>query len=362
MLLCHRTPLPRPLRFHRHGVSLLQPTRLGRRCFMKDICDGFLDLAIALPYPPELPVYSTTIILVTVLSRFALLPVSIWAKNRANRLEDDVLPVLRQLKPVVARQEFEAMQKERIMGDKEHLKKIHDQRCRAVMETNRKELCKLHNCSPLYTMAAPPLVQMPVFVVMTVMFARLSVDPTSPFDSESFLTLTTLNHPDSTMTLPVVLGLLSMANVDAASWAFNSYEVQLQKDLEEKKKQLAAERGVRHIEPKKIVRSAMRVLSVARIGLGAIAPGSVALYWVTSAAFGLIQSWVLASRDVRRKRLLYQRDASPPAEVLKPKSTSLKRSKTISGSFTALDAFAAHRQSKLEKTQKPSAKKSKHKH
>ncbi|KAF9268070.1 hypothetical protein L218DRAFT_954458 [Marasmius fiardii PR-910] len=307
---------------------------------MKEICDGFLDLAVALPYPPELPAYSTTIILVTVLSRFALLPVSIWAKNRAIRLEENVLPVLRGFKPVVARQEFEAMQKERITGDKEYLKKTHDKRCRTIMETRRKELCKLNNCSPLLTMAAPPLAQMPVFVVMTVMFARLSVDPTSSFDSESFLTLTTLNHPDPTMTLPVVLGLLSMANVDSASWAFNSYEVQLQRDLEEKKKRLAAEQGARHIEPKKIVRSTMRVLSVARIGLGAIAPGAVTLYWVTSAAFGLIQSWVLASRDVRRKRLLYSTDSLSPAET--PKPVMPKRSTPRSGSATSLDAFASH--------------------
>ena len=75
------------------------------------------------------------------------------------------------------------------------------------------------------------------------------------------------------MVLPVVLGLISMANVDAASWVLNSSEVALMKDVQAKKQKLAAERGVRLLEPNKIQKSILRVLSVARIWLGAIAPG-----------------------------------------------------------------------------------------
>ncbi|KAL0565053.1 60S ribosomal protein L6 [Marasmius crinis-equi] len=314
------------------------------------------DLAIALPYPPDVPVYSATIILTTLVSRFALLPVSIWAKNRANRFEENVLPELRQLKPVIARQEFEAMQRERIMGEKEELQKIHDKRCRAIMESHRKELCKVHNCGTMLTMAAPIIAQTPVFVVMTVMFARLSIDPTSPFDSESFLTLTTLNHSDPTMTLPVVLGLLSMANVDASSWAFNAYETEMQKDLRAKKEKLAAEQGVRHIEPRNIIRSIMRGLSVGRIGLGAIAPGAVCLYWVTSAAFGLVQSWTMASRNVRRKRLLYNANGSPTAATGPPSVTVTKRPLVTSGSATALHALASQNQAKNPKQNPPGKK------
>lgn len=48
---------------------------------MQSLCDGFLDLAIALPLPPSLPPYSTTIILVTVVTRLALLPVSVWVRT-----------------------------------------------------------------------------------------------------------------------------------------------------------------------------------------------------------------------------------------------------------------------------------------
>ena len=52
----------------------------SRRFFVQDVCNGFLDLAIALPLPPSLPPYSSAIILVTIVSRFALLPISIWVR------------------------------------------------------------------------------------------------------------------------------------------------------------------------------------------------------------------------------------------------------------------------------------------
>lgn len=57
-----------------------------RRFFVQSVCNGFLDLATALPLPPSLPPYSTTIIFVTVISRFALLPISIWVRVFLPRL------------------------------------------------------------------------------------------------------------------------------------------------------------------------------------------------------------------------------------------------------------------------------------
>lgn len=62
-------------------------THPGRRYYAQSLGDGFLDLALALPIPPEFPAYSTTIILVTIVSRLALLPVSIWVRlNDSRRL------------------------------------------------------------------------------------------------------------------------------------------------------------------------------------------------------------------------------------------------------------------------------------
>ncbi|KAK7060579.1 hypothetical protein VNI00_001345 [Paramarasmius palmivorus] len=341
-----RASLQRPLRIagHRH-LPLRRDLPLGRRTFIQGLCNGFLDLAVALPYPPEIPAYSATIILVTVAARLACLPVALWGSSRARRMEENVLPVLRKEKPIVAQQEFEAMQRERITGDKEYLKKVHSQRCEAIMKARRKELWKIHNCNPLVTMAVPPLSQMPPFVILTVVFARLSMDPFSGFDAESFFTLTTLNHADPTMTMPVILGLLTMANVEANSWVLTASEKRMQKEIQEKKEQAAQEKGVRHIEPQKIVKSIMRALSVGRIGLGAIAPGAVCLYWVTSAAFGLVQTWILNYIDAQRKRRLYgsmlnSPHMQEPQAIKVAPAPSKTKMKNVAGSASALQAFS----------------------
>jgi len=67
-------PLLGRLSIPRHAPST-------RRFFIQSLCNGYLDLAIALPFPPSFPPYSTTIILVTVVTRLALLPISIWVRS-----------------------------------------------------------------------------------------------------------------------------------------------------------------------------------------------------------------------------------------------------------------------------------------
>lgn len=49
---------------------------------LQTLTDGFLDLAIALPYPLSFPPYASTIILTTVLTRALFtLPFSIWVSR-----------------------------------------------------------------------------------------------------------------------------------------------------------------------------------------------------------------------------------------------------------------------------------------
>lgn len=63
----------------RHALKPARHSNLAnRRYFVQGLCDGFIDLALALPIPPSLPPYSSTIILVTIVTRLALLPISIW--------------------------------------------------------------------------------------------------------------------------------------------------------------------------------------------------------------------------------------------------------------------------------------------
>jgi hypothetical protein len=61
-------------------IARLRPPS-NKRFFVQSLCDGFLDLAIALPFPPSVPAYSATIILVTVASRLALFPIALWVSH-----------------------------------------------------------------------------------------------------------------------------------------------------------------------------------------------------------------------------------------------------------------------------------------
>ncbi|KAF8974472.1 60Kd inner membrane protein-domain-containing protein [Flammula alnicola] len=299
MLALHRARL-RTHSFHVTRPGYRHPSLSNRRYFIQSVCNGFLDLALALPLPPSLPPYSTTIILVTIASRLALLPISIWGKDRTRRAEEIVIPEMQKLKPLVAKRVFEEMKSAGIRGDKKFLQKYHTEKSIQVLTARQKELFKEHRCSPLPSIIIPPLSQLPVFIGFTIMLSRLSIDPT-PFDSESFLTLTSLVHPDPTMTLPVVLGFLTMANVESGNWVMGAAEREQQRKAEEQEAKRIAEGGKPRPNFGKQIKTVLRGLSVLRIIVAAITPGSVTIYWVTSAAFGLVQTWAMEWSDARRR-------------------------------------------------------------
>lgn len=150
------------------------------------------------------------------------------------------------------------------------------------LTAKRKELFKQHNCSPLPSMLIPPLSQLPFFIGFTVVLNRLSQEPT-PFDSESFLTLTSLAHPDPTMTLPVVLGFLTMAHVESGNWVMSAAERERQRAIEAKEARLAAADGKMRIQPGKAIKSGLRALSIIRIIVAAMTPG---VSYLTSSFIG----------------------------------------------------------------------------
>ncbi|PFH52805.1 hypothetical protein AMATHDRAFT_1848 [Amanita thiersii Skay4041] len=281
---------------------------------MQGLCEGFLDLAVALPIPPAFPPYSTTIILVTLVTRATLLPIAVWGRQRVRKVEEVVLPEVERLKPVVAKQVLEEMRKDGIRGSKEDLQQIHTQRSVALLTAYRKELFVKHRCKPLPSIVLPPLSQLPIFIITTIALGRLSTDPT-PFDSESFLTLSNLAHPDPTMTLPILLGLITMANVESSNWVMTAAERERARRIEELNEKRRMEQGgkARVIQPQKIIKSTLRFLSVARIIVAAMTPGSIALYWVTSASLGLFQTWVMDWLDLRRRRRLESPARQPMA-------------------------------------------------
>jgi len=305
-----RVRCPRPV--HRNGLGFASRTLFSST--IQGLTNEFLDLAIALPIPPSLPPYSTTIILVTVVTRLAItVPFSVWAKKRAWKAENIVAPQLQQGVSQIHKTVLQDMKSDGFRGERDAVIAESSKRVKAEMKTRRAELFALHRCSPIPTLLAPAVSQLPLFVGLSMMMSRASQAPTV-FDSESFMTLTSLAHPDPTVTLPIVLGLITLANVESSRWFLSAGALEREKKVAKWTADRRA-RGEAVIEPKKIIQTSLRILSISRILIAAVVPGSIQIYWVTSAAFGLVQSWILDWWDARRTQRYLK---SQPASSTKP--------------------------------------------
>ncbi|KZT12502.1 uncharacterized protein LAESUDRAFT_733178 [Laetiporus sulphureus 93-53] len=276
---------------------------------VQELTNGFLDLAIALPIPPSLPPYSTTVILLTVASRLVItVPFSVWAKDRQWRAENIVVPQLKREMQEVHKQILQDMKVEGFQGDKDAALAEVKKRLDVASKSRKGELLKIHHCTPLPTMIIPPLTQLPMFVCFS-MVLNNACQPPTVLDSESFFTLTSLAHPDPTAALPIMIGLITLANVETARWFVGAAALQRERQVARWVEQRRA-KGEAVVEPRKVVQSVLRLASVFRILFATMLPGSVEIYWAASAAFGLVQSWVLEWWHARRTHV-YQRSSAP---------------------------------------------------
>ena len=219
---------------------------------------------------------------------------------------------------------------------------------RFQLKARQKEIFKQNGASPLLTMAIAPITQLPVFVLTSLTISRCCVPP-SVLDGEAFLTLTSLVHGDPTLALPIILGITTLANVETARWFISPEALEREKKVDEWKDARRA-RGETVIEPKKIIQTSLRTMAVCRILIAALVPGvrlmhlkslrtslmreqAVQLYWVTSAAFGLAQTWSLDWLEMRRRRARASRlpaegtDTTPPSPEPAPASTIVFKAK-----------------------------------
>lgn len=156
-------------------------------------------------------------------------------------------------------------------------------------------------------MLIPPITQLPAFVGFSVLLSRLSQAPT-PFDSESFFTLSTLTHADPTGTLPIALGFITLANVESSRWFMTEAQLQREKQVQRWKEERVA-KGETVLEPQKIIKSVLRLVSIGRIVVASMVPGvsrshldfsafTYLLYLVRSPLLGDIgRLWIGANMD-----------------------------------------------------------------
>jgi len=139
------------------------------------------------------------------------------------------------------------------------------------LTSRKKQLFAQYRCRPEVTMLIPPITQLPVFVGFSVLLSYLSQAPT-PFDSESFFTLSTLTHADPTGTLPIALGFITLANVESSRWFMTEAQLQREKQVQRWKEERVG-KGETVLEPQKIIKSVLRVVSIGRIFVASMVPG-----------------------------------------------------------------------------------------
>lgn len=144
-------------------------------------------------------------------------------------------------------------------------------KARSQMTKKFNELIKERKCDPKWTIPISALLQAPPYIAFSMILSRVAADPLTPFRSESFLTLTSLAHPDPTMALPIVLGIISMANVDTRSWWMTAAEQEREKKYHQWKVEKAEKKGKPYVQSP--LKSILRGLSIARIGLAMLVPG-----------------------------------------------------------------------------------------
>ncbi|KAF7332090.1 60S ribosomal protein L6 [Mycena kentingensis (nom. inval.)] len=293
---------------------------------LQPFVDGFLDLSLAIPYPASFPPYASTIIVAAVASRLALFSVALWGRNHVRKLENVVLPEVERLKPILSAQIWQEMKREGLpkeMLDPKKIQALHLKRLIQRTKAEQERLVAKYKCYPRLAMFASPVAQLPVFVFMTTLFHRVAQDPT-PLDSEAFLMLTTLNHPDPTWSLPILLGVVSMANIEANNWFMSNIQRDRARKAEEYRAKAIAEGRKVGLPLQKILKSGLNAFCVVRIIWAAFSPASVALYWTTSAIGGLVQTWLL---DMMSSRPVATPTSTvvPPTPKLPPKKLKTRR-------------------------------------
>ncbi|CEL59325.1 hypothetical protein RSOLAG1IB_03258 [Rhizoctonia solani AG-1 IB] len=153
-----------------------------------------------------------------------------------------------------------------------------------------KELNKIHRCSPTPTMVLPFAVHAPLFIMATASFrhaALMSYAPMNPLASESFLTLPSLAQVDPTGVLPIAIGLIMFSNIELGRL---SRLIKAPKPIPSNGSSKPTEEKGLVEQPRmstifSALENGLRAVSILFIWIAMQAPGSVVLYWLTSASY-----------------------------------------------------------------------------
>ncbi|KAF8681126.1 60Kd inner membrane protein [Rhizoctonia solani] len=275
-------------RIYKHAT--LQRRQLS---ILEPLASGIIEtghIISSLPLPASVPPYSCAIIGITLALRMGItLPMALWSRARAFRREHLVGPALKAWREKAKVEVGKAFARDRKPYEE------YKEEMGRLQVAKIKELNKIHRCSPIPTMILPFAVHAPLFIMATASFrhaALMSYAPVNPLASESFLTLPSLAQVDPTGVLPIAIGLIMFSNIELGRLSRpakttpkpvptgSSSNPTEEKALMEQPRMSAIISGLEN---------GLRGVSILFIWIAMQAPGSVVLYWLTSASYTFIE-------------------------------------------------------------------------
>ncbi|KAH6589936.1 hypothetical protein BASA50_009639 [Batrachochytrium salamandrivorans] len=217
--------------------------------------------------PWWLVICSTTVLLRSICT----LPLAIQNKRRSDRLEK-IQPLLKGWESTLG------IQLKRLGRDKKDPER--DKVYKKLYNKKVADMYRLHRCNPLYTFILP-WVQIPLFISMSFALRWLAAFPTlwlgtpdaiAPgMDTEGVLWFDDLTVADPTLITPIMVGAIHLINIELNSLRGTT-----------KQKQQTPGRVA--------FRLFMRSFALIMIPITAYVPMAIALYWLTSAVFSMVQN------------------------------------------------------------------------
>ncbi|PWN37599.1 uncharacterized protein FA14DRAFT_113019, partial [Meira miltonrushii] len=299
------------------------------------------------PYIEQLPTYIglsadaphayvISIVVATIAMRTAItLPVTIWQRARTRRMTEIVGPKWEQMKRDLP---IDVARRCRVQKKTHAEYKVELQK---TLKTELRLLMKKNKCAPLATLLLPLAASIPLFLYASFAIRAALITQGSAIgaeivpwwsppadlmakfeegakilqarglEGEALQKLTTMQGPtladrDKTMFGPIGLGMLTLINVELGQWLrkplIEAPTAQVPKDEDEDersmKKREARERKASLASLRSAVMgNVLRAASIAFVVVASQAPAGLSIYWLSSAAYTLVQNSIFAVID-----------------------------------------------------------------
>ncbi|XP_055384322.1 cytochrome c oxidase assembly protein COX18, mitochondrial [Condylostylus longicornis] len=210
------------------------------------------------------------------------LPLAIYTNQITARIENITLEM-----PAIVKE----LKKETVIAMKQY--NWDEKKARLIYNRSLKKqwnkLIVRDNCHPLKTLIIL-WGQIPLWICQSIAIRNLIYLLPNPNSLEAqiiatqltvggFLWIPNLTEIDSSLILPITLGILNLSIIELQTMTKKKETTRLQR----------------------YAANFFRILSVGMIPIAASVPSALCLYWVSSSAYGVLQNLILLSPDIRRK-------------------------------------------------------------